>query len=147
MGNIDSEHFCSCDNSDSRFETSFKGNHTNDMLCPFIKTVIYQNYNIDNSKTSKNTSKKKGKETIKKNKAKNNFIDYEMNFEYHTSKINTLKDSNKTRIPNKSFFNLHPSTNTNYDKNSFNNDKILNNKKEENEIKNKIEYDEIRNEK
>ena len=62
MGNLDVENFCNCDNNDSKIETSFKTNQNNDkMLCPFINTIIYQNYNIDNGTKNKNktTSNKK----------------------------------------------------------------------------------------
>lgn len=60
MGNLNGENICNCENNDSNIETSFKNNPSSDKyLCPFIKTIIYQNYNIDNGRKSKNISNKK----------------------------------------------------------------------------------------
>ena len=54
MGNLEFDNFCYCNNNDSKFETSFKTNPNSDkMLCPFINTVIYQNFNIENGKKHK----------------------------------------------------------------------------------------------
>ena len=125
MGTIGSEPFCNCDSNDSRFETSFKAKQNNDMLCPFINTIVYQNYNIDNSRISKKASNKKSKEVVKKKKAKYDLNNYEMNFEYHTNNSNKLKDENKAKIQKKNFFNLNPKTNN--DKNSLYNNNNNNN--------------------
>ena len=139
MGNLDLDNFCNCENNDSKFETSFKTNQTGDkMLCPFVNTIIYQNFNIENGQKNKNTPKLKNKElNFSKNKSKFDPNDCEMNFEYHTTKPNKLKDSTKLKMPNKSFFNLNPDTN--YDKNLFSDKNINNiNNNEEGENKNKI---------
>ena len=131
MGNFDSNTFCDCENpNDSKYEASFKTNQNSDkMVCPFINTTIYQNFNIDNNgnkKKNNNNSKTQLKEVnFSKNKSKFDPNNCEMNFEYHTSKSNLLKDGNKLKNKNKSFFNLNP--NTNYDKNSLNDIDINNN--------------------
>ena len=119
MGNLDLDNFCNCENNDSKIETSFKANQTGDkMLCPFVNTIIYQNFNIENGQKNKNTPKLKNKElNFSKNKSKFDLNDCEMNFEYHTTKPNKIKDSTKLKMPNKSIFNLNPDTN--YEKNSF----------------------------
>ena len=126
MGNLELNNFCDCDNNDSKFETSFKANQNKDkMLCPFINTVIYQNFNIENGKKNQNNSKTKLKEAnFSKNKSKYDLTDCEMNFEYHTTKPNIAKDANKTQKVNKSIFNLNP--NVDNEKNSLNDIEINN---------------------
>ena len=145
MGNLDLDNFCNCENNDSKIETSFKTNQTGDkMLCPFVKTIIYQNFNIETAQKIKNTPKLKNKElNFSKNKPKFDPNECEMNFEYHTTKPNKLKDSNKPKIPNKSIFNLNPDTNN--DKASFNDNNNINydnnindNNEQDDENKNKI---------
>ena len=97
MGNLDLENFCNCENNDSKFETSFKTNQNSDkMLCPFINTVIYQNFNIENHKKNQNNSKNKTKElNFSKNKSKIDLNNCEMNFEYHDTNPNKLKNKKK----------------------------------------------------
>ena len=126
MGNIEIDNFCDCDNNDSKFETSFKTNQNSDkMLCPFINTVIYQNFNIENGKNKQNNQKTKLKElNFSKNKSKFDPNDCEMNFEYHTSKP-ILKDKNNSQNKVKSIFNLNQ--NINNDKNSLNEFEMKNN--------------------
>ena len=105
MGNLDMENLCNCENNDSKIETSFKTNQNNDkMLCPFINTVIYQNYNIDNNNNNKTNLQKKKKELnfSKQNAAFNN---YDNNFEYNVNNSNKLKDSNK--LKNQNIFNFN----------------------------------------
>ena len=141
MGNLDLENFCNCESNDSKFEASFKTNKTNQtgdkMLCPFVNTIIFQNFNIENNKKNKDNQKIKNKElNFSKNK-KIDLNDCEMNFEYHTTKQNILKDSNKSKIPNKSIFNLNPEANN--DKYSYNdNNNNNNNEEEEEENNNKV---------
>ena len=133
MGNMDSETFCNCDANDSKCETNFKNNqnqNNDNLLCPFINTIIYQNFNIDNAKKNENV--------INKRNSKFNFNDYEMNFEYHSSNSIKLKNDNKTKLPNKGIFNLNPVIKTNTNNNdSFNynneNEYDINDKKNENE--------------
>ena len=145
MGNLDLDNFCNCENNDSKNEASFKTNQTGDkMLCPFVNTIIYQNFNIETAQKTKNTPKLKNKElNFSKNKPKFDPNECEMNFEYHTTKQNILKDANKPKIPNKSIFNLNPDTNN--DKTSFNdnnninfNNNINNNNEQNEENKKKI---------
>ena len=96
MGNLNVQNFCDCDYNDSKVEASFKSNQSIDKIfCPFI------NYNYEIGENNENKLKAKKKKSIF------NFNDCEMNFEYHTTKPNILKDINKTNIPNKSFFNLN----------------------------------------
>ena len=105
MGNLDMENLCNCENNDSKIETSFKTNQNNDkMLCPFINTVIYQNYNIDNNNNNKTNLQKKKKELnfSKQNAAFNN---YDNKFEYNVNNSNKLKDSNK--LKNQNIFNFN----------------------------------------
>ena len=131
MGNLEGENFCNCDNNDSKFETSFKTNQNSDkLLCPFINTIIYQNYNIESGKKNKNNNLKKKKElNLTKNKSFFDVNNCEMNFEYHTDKPNLSQDPNasKSKLQNKGIFNLNPNNNIENDKNSFNNFEINNN--------------------
>jgi hypothetical protein len=103
MGNLDMENCCNYENSDSKIETSFKTNQNKDkMLCPFINTVIYQNYNIDNNNNNITNLQKKKKE-LNFSKKNSEFNNYDMNFEYHANNSNKLKDPNKPK--NQSIFN------------------------------------------
>ena len=109
MGNLDMENLCNCENNDSKIETSFKTNQNNDkMLCPFINTVIYQNYNIDNNNNNKANLQKKKKELnfSKQNAAFNN---YDNNFECNVNNSNKLKDLNK--LKNQNIFNFNNNNN------------------------------------
>jgi len=84
MGVNGIENFCNCENNDSKMETSFRtspnqnNQSTDRILCPFVHTVIYQNYTIDN---------KKNKRPKTKNNKKFLTNDYEMNFEYQQKKM------------------------------------------------------------
>ena len=111
MGN-NIENFCNCENNDSRFEASLRtapNQNSERFLCPFVQTVIYQNYNIDN---------KSHKGIRGKNKLKDKF-DYEMNFEYH-SNTKSGKEFNTTKGA-KGIFNLNPSYNNNDINDNINN--------------------------
>ena len=105
MGVNGIENFCNCENNDSKMETSFRtspnqnNQSTDRILCPFVHTVIYQNYTIDN---------KKNKRPKTKNNKKFLTNDYEMNFEYHSTKKNGESDINKYKNGNKGIFNLTP---------------------------------------
>lgn len=114
MGN-NANGFCNCENNDSKFETSFRTspnqNNNNQsserMLCPFIHTVIYQNYTIDNNNNNINATKNKrqrNKNNNEKKYTRNDNNIYEMNFEYHSIKSNKNSLKNK----NKGLFNLNP---------------------------------------
>ena len=114
MGNLDMENCCNYENNDSKIETSFKTNQNKDkMLCPFINTVIYQNYNIDNNNNNITNLQKKKKE-LNFSKKNSEFNNYDMNFEYHAKNSNKIKDSNKPK--SQSIFN-----------NNINNNNDLNN--------------------
>ena len=121
MGNDGIENFCNCENNDSRFEASLRtapNQNSDQLLCPFINTVIYQNYNIDN-KSQKNIRPK--------NKLKKKY-DYEMNFEYHTSKKYEKDTNNTLKSGTKSIFNLNPKYDNNNDNfNNINNNNDINN--------------------
>ena len=118
MGNLDMENFCNCENNDSKIETSFKANQNNDkMLCPFINTVIYQNYNIDNNNNNKTNPQKRKKE-LNFSKKNSDLYNYDMNFQYHANNSNKIKDSNK--LKSQSIFNFN---------NNNNNDELNNDNK------------------
>ena len=129
MGNLNVQNFCDCDYNDSKIEASFKSNQNADnIFCPFI------NYDYEKRDNNKNEIKNKKKKSIF------DFNDCEMNFEYHTTKPNVLKDTNKPYIPNKSFFNLNSNREI-YDiniLNDINNNNSNNNNEEDNTNNNKI---------
>ena len=134
MGNLDMDNFCNCENNDSKFETSFKTNQNSDkLLCPFINTIIYQNYNIENGKKNKTNNPKKKKDlNFSKKQSKFDLDNVEMNFEYHTDKVSKLNDSNKPKNQSKSIFNLNPITNNDNEKYSLNNNNDLYNNNDDN---------------
>ena len=129
MGYINVQNFCDCDYNDSKIETSFKSNQNSDKIfCPFI------NYNYEKEENNENE--------LKHNKKKSIFdFNDDMNFEYHTTKPNALKDTNRSNIPNKSFFNLNSNREI-YDINILNNinnnnSNISNNNNEDENINDK----------
>ena len=107
MGNT--ETFCNCENNDSKFEQSFRtgpnqNNQSSDrILCPFVHTVIYQNYTLENNNSKNKRTKNK------KNKGINIFDNnnYEMNFECRSEK-KLGNDTNTLKNHNKGIFNLNP---------------------------------------
>ena len=108
MGNnIIGENFCNCENNDARYEASFRtspnlnNSNSEPMLCPLIHTVIYQNYTIDNNNNNKQNKK------LRKKNSRVDLNNYEMNFEYHTTKKYEREiDSFKNK--SKGIFNLEP---------------------------------------
>ena len=141
MGNNGFENFCNCENNESKLEASFRtspnqNNPSSDrILCPFVHTVIYQNYTLDNKKNKK-----------LKNKNNKKFItnNYEMNFEYHSTQKNSGRNLNKYKN-GKGIFNLNPinaessedkkSSKSNENNNGiYNNDMLEYNNNEINEI-------------
>ena len=152
MGNdLIGENFCNCENNDSRFEASFRtspnqnNSNSDAILCPLIHTVIYQNYTIDNNNNNKNNNSNKQNKKIKKRNNISGLKDYEMNFEYHTTK----KYENETdsyKFKSKGIFNLNP-IKDNYSQekkynnslNEINNDEIIDNQSNNNEENNEKE--------
>ena len=85
MGNNGLDTFCNCENNDSKYEASFRTSPNQNLpssdrfLCPFVHTVIYQNYTIDNNQMNNNNQNNTLKNKRPKNK--NNKINnkYDMN--------------------------------------------------------------------
>lgn len=154
MGNLDINNICQCEKDDSNIETNFKTQNNDKMLCPFVRTIIYQNYNIENgNQNNTNMPKKKKELNFSKNKSNFDINNYDMNFEYHSTISNKLKNTNKSKSKNNGIFNLNPNINEN--KNSFSNNikndnKDFNNRKlissHEDENKNIYENDNNQNE-
>ena len=154
MGNLDINNICQCEKDDSNIETNFKTQNNDKMLCPFVRTIIYQNYNIENgNQNNTNMPKKKKELNFSKNKSNFDINNYDMNFEYHSTISNKLKYTNKSKSQNNGIFNLNPNINEN--KNSFSNNikndnKDFNNRKlissHEDENKNIYENDNKQNE-
>ena len=108
MGINTVDNFCNCENNDSRFEASFRtspNQNSDRLLCPFINTVIYQNYTIDNNNNTNNISKNRRNKN-KNNKEKIDMNNYEMNFEFHSTK--NWNDLNTVKHRNRGIFNLNP---------------------------------------
>ena len=121
MGNNGFDNFCNCENNDSKLEVSFRTSPNQNLqssdrfLCPFVHTVIYQNYTIDNNQNNNNNNainnQKNKRQKNKNNKLndKNDSNPYEMNFEYHSIKSSQVgKEANTYKHMNKGFFNLNP---------------------------------------
>jgi len=138
MGNT--ETFCNCENNDSKFEQSFRtgpnqNNQSSDrILCPFVHTVIYQNYTLENNNSKNKRTKNK------KNKGINIFDNnnYEMNFECRSEK-KLGNDTNTLKNHNKGIFNLNPiidnySQEKRSNNNSFQDNNKYNDKNDNNEI-------------
>ena len=132
MGNnIIGENFCNCENNDSRFEASFRtspnlnNSNTEPILCPLFHTVIYQNYTIDNKNNNKQNKK------IRNRNSKSELNNYEMNFEYHTTK-KYEKDIDSYKNRTKGIFNLEPIKDDN--DNDNNNENYISEKKLDNSL-------------
>ena len=138
MGNINEYGLCNCDNNDSRNEESLKSNQNQEkMLCPFINTVIYQNYNLKNPDSNNNHSMNQIFD-LKNNKNKHQ--NHDLNFEFHNSNSkNATNNKEPKKSSKKNILNISPNTpiDTPKNLNNFNlQEKIKNLNIEPTDIKN-----------